>query len=396
MLSLKKLTLTGAMILVMLAAPLAVVQADIPGLVPEDFHGGYDATWVIDDLEEYDHEPDLFSLQSSGGDSYLQIAIPDDGVKRSLSFSATSLQAPRLLQAVSDPNGDTPFTVTVKFLGAPSFSDGSNTAMQGIVVKGVYDPDDIPGVQSYPSYWRFSIDTGGSASQVGPFGAWFYQTDPTTFGNYNDIFPTSNFFLSADSPIWLKVDRTVEQINENTCSIFTFSYSLDGDNWVETQPRAQDDEPESNCGGPPYYLNRIRDTFKVTHIGVFAGSTEELPPYTAKIDWVSITDEAPDLEDEDPPVSTYTLTTEVSPSGAGTISVNPNKAQYEEDESVTLTATANSGYEFQNWMVNGSNLGTNPTLNLEMDENKEVEAVFAEEPPPNEFTESVFLPMVMR
>lgn len=389
MLSLKKLTLTGALILVLLAAPLAVVQADIPGLVSDDFHNGYDATWVEDDLEEYEHDPDLFSLEESGGDSYLQIAIPDDGVKRSLSASATSLQAPRLLQAVSDPNGNTEFTFTVRFLGVPSYSDGSYAAMQGIVIKGVYDPDDIPGVQNYPSYWRFSIDTGGSANQVKPFASWFYQLGPNTFGGYNDIFPTSPFERAANSPILLRVVRTVEHIvdqdGENDWSTFSFAYSInEGSTWTTLTARTEEGT------GP---LNEIRQTFKVTHIGVFAGSTEELPPYTAKIDWVSITDEAPDNEDEDPPVTTFTLTTNVSPSGAGSVAVSPQKASYTAGEQVTVTANAASGYVFQNWTVNGVTQTGNP-YTFPINQNTTVSAVFVSTTPGE--TKSVFLPMVMR
>jgi len=73
---------------------------------------------------------------------------------------------------------------------------------------------------------------------------------------------------------------------------------------------------------------------------------------------------------------TYTITTNVSPAGGGFIS--PSGGEYDSGAVVTLTATPASGYNFTHW--SGSTSGTNPTVTLVMDANKNVTAFFEAEP----------------
>ncbi|MCD6512324.1 MAG: right-handed parallel beta-helix repeat-containing protein, partial [Thermoplasmata archaeon] len=70
----------------------------------------------------------------------------------------------------------------------------------------------------------------------------------------------------------------------------------------------------------------------------------------------------------------YTLKTSVSPSGAGYITLNPSGGKYDEGTVVTATAVANSGYVFDHW--GGDASGTNPTIQITMDENKSIVAYF--------------------
>jgi len=74
-------------------------------------------------------------------------------------------------------------------------------------------------------------------------------------------------------------------------------------------------------------------------------------------------------------VSTYTLTTNVSPTGAGTITKDPNQNTYQSGTVVTLTASPASGYTFSNWSGDAS--GTSTTTTVTMNGNKTVTANFA-------------------
>jgi len=71
-----------------------------------------------------------------------------------------------------------------------------------------------------------------------------------------------------------------------------------------------------------------------------------------------------------PPPGTYRLT--VFRVGNGT--VTPGSGDYEAGTTVTLTATPDAGAVFDHWEDNAS--GTSPTVDVLMDRDKEVTAVF--------------------
>lgn len=71
-------------------------------------------------------------------------------------------------------------------------------------------------------------------------------------------------------------------------------------------------------------------------------------------------------------VVTYVLTTTVT--GSGTITADPDGGEYEAGTVVTLTATASSGYEFSEWT--GDVNSTSAVVELTMDDDKAVTAVF--------------------
>jgi len=72
----------------------------------------------------------------------------------------------------------------------------------------------------------------------------------------------------------------------------------------------------------------------------------------------------------------YTLSTNVSPSGSG--SVSPSSGTYDCESSVPLIATPHSGYEFVEWSGDAS--GSSKHINITMDSNKNVTALFKEIP----------------
>jgi len=69
------------------------------------------------------------------------------------------------------------------------------------------------------------------------------------------------------------------------------------------------------------------------------------------------------------------LSTSIDPSGGGDISLNPAGGIYDYGTVVTVTAVPNEGYEFSYWSGNAS--GTNPTIQITMDSNKNIVAHFA-------------------
>jgi uncharacterized repeat protein (TIGR02543 family) len=72
--------------------------------------------------------------------------------------------------------------------------------------------------------------------------------------------------------------------------------------------------------------------------------------------------------------TTYSLTTNVSPSGGGSVSRSPNATTYAPGTVVTLTATPASGYTFTGW--SGGASGTSTTTTVTMNANTTVTASF--------------------
>ncbi len=75
-------------------------------------------------------------------------------------------------------------------------------------------------------------------------------------------------------------------------------------------------------------------------------------------------------------VKTYQLTISVNVNEGGTTNPAPGTYTYDEGEEVTVTATPNSGYRFDHWELDGSNVGSDPTIIVSMDGDHELEAYF--------------------
>ena len=76
------------------------------------------------------------------------------------------------------------------------------------------------------------------------------------------------------------------------------------------------------------------------------------------------------------PPNEYALNTAVSPAGAGSVATN-GSGTYEEGTTAIAEAVPAAGYIFDHW--EGSSDSTNATINLTMDANKSLTAVFAED-----------------
>ncbi len=74
----------------------------------------------------------------------------------------------------------------------------------------------------------------------------------------------------------------------------------------------------------------------------------------------------------------YTL--RIGIEGQGTTQPAQGEHEYNEDEEVSLEATADAGWEFEKWMVNGTEY-TNPEIAVTMDAEKTATAYFTEVPP---------------
>jgi len=84
-----------------------------------------------------------------------------------------------------------------------------------------------------------------------------------------------------------------------------------------------------------------------------------------------------------PPV-TYTLT--ITATAGGTTDPAPGSYTYDKDTVVTVTAIADTGYVFNHWELDGVDVGTENPINVTMDADHALHAVFTTTPPPEEQT----------
>jgi len=73
----------------------------------------------------------------------------------------------------------------------------------------------------------------------------------------------------------------------------------------------------------------------------------------------------------------YTLTLNVT-DGEGSVSKNPNKPKYDDGETVNITANPADGYSFDYW--SGDVTGSDKTISVVMDSDKEIQAHFKPQP----------------
>lgn len=85
-------------------------------------------------------------------------------------------------------------------------------------------------------------------------------------------------------------------------------------------------------------------------------------------------------EESAPPATQYTLT--ISISGSGSTTPSAGLHQYDEGSEVSVTATAGSGWDFDHWILDGENVGSQNPCSVTMNEDYTLTAVFEEEPEP--------------
>ncbi len=73
-------------------------------------------------------------------------------------------------------------------------------------------------------------------------------------------------------------------------------------------------------------------------------------------------------------VETYTLDVDII--GEGEVNIDPDRKEYEDGTEVTIEAIPDEGWTFEEWT--GDEIGTEPTIDILMDEDKEITAVFEE------------------
>jgi hypothetical protein len=131
------------------------------------------------------------------------------------------------------------------------------------------------------------------------------------------------------------------------------------------------------------FTNQIHDSYsglRYVHAGCQDGYNTEATIY---IDCVAVADTGPiGMEG-----LAYTLT--ISTTVGGTTDPAPGSYVYPEGASATVTAIPSSGYAFDHWELDGTNIGSvNPTV-VTMDMNHTLLAVFTEIPPPTKHTLTV-------
>lgn len=85
-------------------------------------------------------------------------------------------------------------------------------------------------------------------------------------------------------------------------------------------------------------------------------------------------------EESSPPATQYTLT--ISVSGSGSTTPSSGSYQYDEGSGVSVSASEAPGWDFDNWLLDGGDVGSQNPYSVTMDEDYTLVAVFEEEPEP--------------
>ena len=147
-------------------------------------------------------------------------------------------------------------------------------------------------------------------------------------------------------------NNLTHEVSTNTTNVTDF-----GSNHYNTDPQINISSYELNPGS--YSIDKGISTYT-------SGGRTITPDFTGV---------APDLggiESPGGPLEEFDLVTHTA--GAGTGTVSPSSGTYTDGEMITLTATADAGYEFDFW--SGDANGTNPTINIIMDSDKDITANF--------------------
>jgi hypothetical protein len=83
------------------------------------------------------------------------------------------------------------------------------------------------------------------------------------------------------------------------------------------------------------------------------------------------------FEEEEPEPEVYTLTM-LAPEGNGEVDPEVGEHEYDEGEEVTLTATADEGWQFEKWVIDGTDVEENPTT-ITMEADVTAKAIFVSE-----------------
>lgn len=335
MLSMKKLynllTLILVFALLAVAVPIAPVSAQSSTIVPFDFSTNLPSNWIIEG--ELGSGVTVTSGVTVGTDKALRFTIPS-GTRRG--FSASNNSAPRALQ----PYESDTFDVTVKFLNTP----GTEYAgILGIAVKGWYN---TTGGLTYPGYLRFTVDTSDTPNDntpYEPFASLYYFLDPNWAGiGMTDT--TQDYPQLGDGPFWLRVRSEPGTAPDGTgdpVRYYRFWFAVEdptqnSSNWIQIGMKS----------GSDYIRN-----FDVTHIGIVAGNTGDLPALTAYADYIIQTGSPIPNEDALP----ATITASVSNPAGGSVSISPD-GPYTAGQTVTATLSLNPGFELVSWTFNGEEL----------------------------------------
>ena len=77
------------------------------------------------------------------------------------------------------------------------------------------------------------------------------------------------------------------------------------------------------------------------------------------------------------PVPTYTVSVSASPANGGSVS---GGGTFEQGETCTVSAIANSGYTFESWTENGTEVSSNPNYTFTVNANRDLVAIFSADP----------------
>ena len=306
----------------------------LPGIVSDDFNACIldEGLWeFIDPLEDA-------TLAMTG--THVSISVPD-GPSHDIWGTGPgdfANHAARVMQ----PAADTDFELEVKF----DSGVGQMYQTQGVLIE--QDPNDL-----------LRLEFLGKNSKTHIFAAKIENGQASNIGGVGLEIADGNV-----APLYMRVKRAGSQ--------WTQSYSFNGADWTT-------------------YVLSYTHPMTITAVGTYAGNAgttpSNAPAHTAVIDYFyNMANPGPGDIDEN------TLTVGVNPVGSGTVYTDPVKSTYSCGEVVTLTATANTGWTFDGWSGDLSDV-TDPvteTITVTMTGSRVITATFTQD------GSQVFLPIITR
>jgi hypothetical protein len=138
--------------------------------------------------------------------------------------------------------------------------------------------------------------------------------------------------------------------------------------WIEFNVTSLPSSPQNTTLSFYAYTGSVRRTYLVNGAD---SSKVDLNAYDGLVKFLA----------EAPPVPRYTLT--ITATTGGTTNPTPGIRSYDEGTVVTVQALPNSGFQLDNWELDTINIGATNPVNVTMDTNHTLNAVFSHLPPPS-------------
>jgi len=225
----------------------------------------------------------------------------------------------------------------------------------------------------YHDFELYIMKPSGTIEMLGPFdsstnGDYFYRYTPNETGNYT-IQPWywGEWFSSTDEYYFLTPGEFIPFIVQDSPVFLPLTINVVGSGSTSPSAGIVDCEPGDTI------ITAIPDlNWNFTYWLLDGENVGTNPEYTVSIfqahELVAV------FEGGEVPPIFYDLA--ISVSGSGNTNPEPGIRRYQSGTTHTITATPNPNWNFTYWLLDGENVGTNPTYRIQIDDNHELTAVF--------------------